>query len=304
MPAELAATELAAAEAARVAAEMTAGEMTAAPMEGEATVEAVVEMVPSDEDRTAPTVAIVVIRIRVAPTVVVAGAIVRPVGIVAAIRIAGGGAGYHPGRDGRAGIITIAVNVAMSVSPNVVAVACVSVSNAPVETVRDARVSGVPGVVGDGRRVCGRKRRREDKSGRAERDSRNSKSAKSHGNLPFMLGGAAAPPGTPLYVSDRSALLTRKIRVGHECVRSEIAIVFGGEGSQNDTLTLNLTSVVFDSNPKNTDGPPLTSSHSCTDPALCRTIPTNRASAASPTRSWGIVTSSKKRLYRRALPTS
>jgi hypothetical protein len=89
-----------------------------------------------------------------------------------------------------------------------------------------------------------------------------------------MLGGAAAPPERPLYLSDRSALLTRKIPVGHERVRSEIAIVFGGEESRDDTLTLNLTSVVFDSNPKNTDWPPLTSPHSCTDPALCRTIPT------------------------------
>jgi hypothetical protein len=62
-----------------------------------------------------------------------------------------------------------------------------------------------------------------------ERDSRISKSAKSHGDLPFMLGGAAAPREHPPCNSDRSALLTRKIRVGHECVRLEIAIVFGGE---------------------------------------------------------------------------
>ena len=136
---EMTAAELAAAEAAHVA-EVSAGEMTAAnwpppaaeaatcgrsfrrrmtaaSMEGEATVEAVVEMVPSDEDedRTAPPVAIIVIRIRVAPTVVVAGAIVGPVGIVAAaVRIAGRGASDatdHSGRDGLAGIIAIAVNV-------------------------------------------------------------------------------------------------------------------------------------------------------------------------------------------------
>jgi hypothetical protein len=121
-------------------------------------------------------------------------------------------------------------------------------------------MGSVPVMVSDRRRICGRNRRREDKSGRAERESRNLKSAKSHGNLPFMLRGAAAPPGTPLYVSDRSALLTRKIRVGHECVRSEIATVFGGEGSQDDTLTLNLTLVVFDTNPQSTDKRPLTSS--------------------------------------------
>ena len=43
-------------------------------------------------------------------------------------------------------------------------------------------MGSVPIMVSDGRRICGRKRGREDKSGRAERDSRNSKSAKSHGN--------------------------------------------------------------------------------------------------------------------------
>jgi hypothetical protein len=187
----------------------------------EAVVKAVVEAAASDEDRTTEPVAIVVIRIRVSVTIVVARAIIGSIVVIAAVRIAG--------RDSRAGIIAIAVHVTMSVSPNIMAMACVSVCNAPVETVRDARVSGVPGVVGDGRRVCGRKRRREDKSGRAERDSRNSKSAKSHGDLPFMLGGAAAPREHPPCNSDRSALLTRKIRVGHECVRLEIAIVFGGE---------------------------------------------------------------------------
>jgi hypothetical protein len=253
---ELAAAELAAAEAAHVAvsagelaaaeaahvAEVSAGEMSPVAVESEATVEAVVEAVvkavveatASDEDRTSKPVAIVVIRIGVAVTIVVAGAIIRPIVVIGAVRIAG--------RDSRAGIIAIAVHVTMSVSPNIMAMACVSVCNAPVQTARDARVSGVPGVVGDGRRVCGRKRRREDKSGRAERDSRNSKSAKSHGNLPFMLGGAAGAAGTPPYVSDRSALLIRKIPVGHECVRLEIAIVFGGEESRDDRLTLTLTS--------------------------------------------------------------
>ena len=52
-------------------------------------------------------------------------------------------------------------------------------------------------MVSDGRRVSGRKRGREDKSGRAERDSRNSKSAMSHGNLLFHAGGAAAPRERP-----------------------------------------------------------------------------------------------------------
>ena len=50
----------------------------------------------------------------------------------------------------------------------------------------------------DGRRVCGRKRGREDKSGRAERDSRNSKSAKSHGNLRFIPAAQQRRGNTPL----------------------------------------------------------------------------------------------------------
>jgi hypothetical protein len=41
--------------------------------------------------------------------------------------------------------------------------------------------------------------------------------------------------------------------VGHECVRSEIAIVFGGEESRDGTLTLNLISIVFDTIPQNTE---------------------------------------------------
>ena len=132
---EMTAAELAA-EAAHVA-EVSACEMSPAAMESEAPMEAVVKMVveaaASDEDRTAPPIAIVVIRIRVAPTVVVAGAIIRPIVVIAAVRIACRGAGDHSGRDGGAGIITIVVSVAMSVSPNVVAVACVAMCDRPMQ---------------------------------------------------------------------------------------------------------------------------------------------------------------------------
>ena len=93
------------------------------------------EAAASDEDRTTKPVAIVVIRIGVAVTIVVAGAIIRPIVVIAAVRIAGRGAGDHSGRDSRAGIIAIAVNVAMSVSPNVVAVACVAMCDIPVQAV-------------------------------------------------------------------------------------------------------------------------------------------------------------------------
>ena len=146
----------------------------------EALVKAVVEAAPSDEDRTTKPVAIVVVRIRVSVTIVVARAIIRPIVVIAAVRIAG--------RDSRAGIIAIAVHVAMSVSPNIMAMACVRVCNAPVETVRDARVRGVPGVVGDGRRVCSIKRRRVDKSGRAERRWPETRRAPESWQPPFDAG--------------------------------------------------------------------------------------------------------------------
>jgi hypothetical protein len=189
-PAE--ATYMAAAEAAHVA-EVSAGEMSPVPVETEALVtEAVVEPVASEEDRTTEPVVIVVIWILVSVTIVVARAIIRP---VAAVGIAGGGASDYPG-DGRARIIAIAVNVAVSVSPNVVAMACVvardipmacvATRDIPVQAVRNGGVNGVssvPGVVDDGRRACGGKRRRQHKNGRAERESRNSKSPKSHGDI-------------------------------------------------------------------------------------------------------------------------
>jgi hypothetical protein len=139
---EMTATELAAAKAAAQAAhvaEVSAGEMSPVAVESKAPVEAVVKAVikaaASDEDRATKPVTIVVIRIGVAVTIVVAGAIIRPRVVVIAIRIAGRGASDHSGRDGSTGIITIAVNVAMSVSPNVVAVACVAMCDIPVQTV-------------------------------------------------------------------------------------------------------------------------------------------------------------------------
>ena len=112
-------------------AEVSAGEMSPVPVESKARVEAmVVEATASDEDRTAPPVAIVVIRIGVAVTIVVARPVIRPVVVIAAVRIAGRSAGDHSSRDG---IITIAVNVAMSVSPNVVAVAGVAMCDIPMQ---------------------------------------------------------------------------------------------------------------------------------------------------------------------------
>jgi hypothetical protein len=82
----------------------------------EAVVKAVVEAAASDEDRATKPVAIVVIRIGVAVTIVVAGAIIRAVGVITAVRIGGRGAGDNSGRDGRAWIMTIAVSIAVTVA--------------------------------------------------------------------------------------------------------------------------------------------------------------------------------------------
>ena len=135
------AADVCAAEAAHVA-HVSAGEMSPAAMESEAPVEAVVKAVveagASDgEDRKLPRChESASIRIpAIAVTVVVAGAIIRPIVGIAAVRIACRGAGDHSGRDGGAGIITIVVSVAMSVSPNVVAVACVAMCDIAVQAV-------------------------------------------------------------------------------------------------------------------------------------------------------------------------
>jgi hypothetical protein len=134
---EMTATELAAAQAAHVA-EVSDGEMSPVAVESKAPVEAVVktlvkavvEAAASDEDRATKPVTIIVIRIGVAVTIVVTRAIIRPRVVVVTVRIAARGASDHSGRDG---IITIAVNVATSVSPSVVAVACVAMCDIPVQ---------------------------------------------------------------------------------------------------------------------------------------------------------------------------
>ena len=162
---EMTATELAAAEAAHVA-EVSAGEMSPAAVESEATVEAVVKAVleaaPSDEGRTTKPVAIVVIRIRVSVTIVVARAIIRPIVVIAAVRIAGRDAANHSGRDSRAGIIAVAVCIAVRVAVTVgVDVAVMVGGDAPVYT-RDlpmdassSMMNAMGGVMNDRRRAGG-----------------------------------------------------------------------------------------------------------------------------------------------------
>ena len=127
---------------------------------------------------------------------VVASAVSPGVGIVAGIRITGRDSANHSGRDGGAGIV--AVSVAASVSPNVMVMACVAMCDVLVHAMRDRRVSdprvsgmlimaGMLIMTSDSRRIRGGKRRRQHQSGRAKREGRNSKSAKSHGDIPFRL---------------------------------------------------------------------------------------------------------------------
>jgi hypothetical protein len=166
-PAEMTAAEAANVATAKAAhmAEVSAGEMSSATMEREPIVEAV-EMTPSKEDRTAK--AVIVKWIRISVTVVVAGAVIWPVGVIAAVRIASGGAGDHSGRDRRSRIVAI-VGVALAVSPNIMARTYVTMCDVPVNAMCDPRMGRVLVVASDrrnvrvmvsGRRICGGNRRR------------------------------------------------------------------------------------------------------------------------------------------------
>ncbi len=159
-PAE--ATYVAAAKAAHVA-KVSAGEMSPAAVEAEA----MVEMVPSDEDRTPKAKAVTVIRIGVSIAIVVAGAVVGSVGVVAAVWIASGGGADHSGRSSRPWIVAV-VGVPVSVSPNIVVMTHVTTRDVPVNAMRDPRMGGavvtvsnrrsVPVRVSDRRRIsCGKR---------------------------------------------------------------------------------------------------------------------------------------------------
>jgi hypothetical protein len=170
------AAHVATAKAAHVAAakahmaEIPAGETSPAAVEWDAVAKVVVEMIPSDEYGTAPSVAIVV-RIPVAPTIVLAGAVKRAIRVIATVRIACGSAeraANHAGRDGSAGIGP--VNVAMPVSPNVMARASVAMGDIPMRAAGDPRMGDLLSVVSDGGCIRRGKRRKQRQSGRAERD--------------------------------------------------------------------------------------------------------------------------------------
>jgi hypothetical protein len=183
---------VAAAEPAKVAASKAVAKVSVRELTAVA-VEAVAEAKMATVEAGAKTKAAVIWPV-VAVVGIVAG-VAPAVGIVAGIRITGRNSANHSGRDGGSGIV--AVSVAVSVSPNVMAMACVAVCDVLVRAVRDPRVSdprvsGMLSVSGmlimtsHSRRIRGGKRRRQHQSGRAKRESRNSKSAKSHGE--FLSG--------------------------------------------------------------------------------------------------------------------
>ena len=148
------AAEMTAAEAAYVAtakaahmAEVSASEMRPAGVEAEATAKAVVEMAPSDKDRTPEAKAVIVIRIWVPVTIVVTRAVI---GVVAAVWITGGGAADHSGCDRRSRIVAV-VGVAVAVSPNIVPMTYVTMCDVPVNAMCDPRTGSMLVMVGDRR---------------------------------------------------------------------------------------------------------------------------------------------------------
>jgi hypothetical protein len=227
----VAATDRAEVPAAKAVAEVSVRELTAVSVE--AVAEAKMATVEAGAKAKAavirPVVAVVGIVAVVAPAV-------RPgVGIVAGIRITGRDSADH---SGRAGIVAVsvagivAVRVAVSVSPNVMAMACVAMRDVLVRAVRDTRVSdprvsdmlivsGMLIMTSHSRRIRGGKWRRQHQSGRAKRESRNSKSAESHGDIPFRLATQQRRGNSPL-TSDRLALLTDKIQDDHDFARSSL----------------------------------------------------------------------------------
>ena len=161
-PAEMTAAEAAYVATAKAAhmAEVSASEMRPAAVEAEAMAKAVVEMARSDEDWTPEAKAVIVIRIWVSVTIVVARAVV----VVAAVWITGGGGADHSGCDGRSRIVA-GIGVAVAVSPNIAPMTYLTMCDVPVNAMRDPRTGrmlvmvgdrrGMRVMVSDRRRICG-----------------------------------------------------------------------------------------------------------------------------------------------------
>lgn len=141
------AAEVTAGEAARMAKVPAAQPSPAA--ESEAVVELMMEASPSDkETRTPPIIEAV---IRVAPAIVLTGAIVRPIVVVTTVRVTGAGASNHSGRGRDAGMVAVGVTMRAAVG---ITVGIVMGIKAPID-VRCARVHGMYRVMNGGRRIRG-----------------------------------------------------------------------------------------------------------------------------------------------------
>jgi hypothetical protein len=216
--------EIAASEAANMA-EIAAGEVAPCACEAMAVAEVVEAIaVMATVEAGVVTVAAVVRPVIATPGIVagVAGAVRPIIGVIARIRIGGSPecASNHSGRDSGAGIV--AVSVATSVSPGVMVMGHVVTGDIPVHAVRDPRMGDLLIMMSDGRRACARERRGQDKSGRAKRKSRNSKSAKCHGDIPFRLATQQRCGKRPRFILDRSALFTDKIQGDHDFACSSL----------------------------------------------------------------------------------
>lgn len=146
-PAHMAAAKPAEATAAAEAhmAKAPAGQPSSAAVESEAVVELMMEATPSDKETRTPPV--VEAEIRVAPAIVVTGAIIRPIVVVTAVRVTSGGASNHSGHRGAG--IGVMTRAAMGV------VVDIAIGIKAAVGVRRPPVNGVDGVMNGGRRVCG-----------------------------------------------------------------------------------------------------------------------------------------------------
>jgi hypothetical protein len=241
--------EIAASEAANMA-EIAAGEVAPCACEAMAVAEVVEAIaVMATVEAGVVTVAAVVRPVIATPGIVagVAGAVRPIIGVIARIRIGGSPecASNHSGRDSGAGIV--AVSVATSVSPGVMVMGHVVTGDIPVHAVCVPRMDDVLIMMSDGRRACARERRGQDKSGRAKRESRNSKSAKCHGDIPFRLATRQRRGKRPLFISDRSALFTDKIQGDHDFACSSL-LQLSPPGVAKRSYKLKFRRRVFNSN--------------------------------------------------------
>jgi hypothetical protein len=204
--AKAAAPEMTSAEAAHVA-EIAAGEVGGSAAELTAVagvaigITAAITPAVAEAVTGIPIAEAVVVR-PVTVAVVVTGSIAIAAAVVAACQARPKCAANHSSRDSGAGIVAITVvaitvSVATSVSPSVMVMGDVAAGDVPVHAVCHPRVRNVLIIMSNRRRACNRQRRGQDKSGCTKRESRNSKSPKCHGDIPFSLATERRRRKTP-----------------------------------------------------------------------------------------------------------